>query len=282
MAPSVLLPSWLLLGSILLLCAVSSIYLLMKKVPGYYMHGYEAVYQLEKQKKKQEKKKKESFLDFLKNSIEGLLLIITNPYVLGIFSLVIFYEVIVVIFDFRFLLAADAASTSACGLALSYASYYIIMNSIGLFFVVFGTTPILRILGIRATLFVFPIIIVGMLIVTLFFPYTTVFFWVLVLLRALNYAFNHPTKEVLYIPTPKNIKFKAKAWIDGFGSRISKGTGSIFNLAVKGGASQSLIIFTSILFSLGLATAWIVVVFFLGKVLQNAISNKKVIGEEEA
>jgi len=103
-APQILLPSWLLLGSVLLFCAALCVYLLMKKVPGYYMHGYEAVYQLEKKKKRQEEKKvkKESVLKFLKNAIEGLLLIIKNPYVLGIFSLVIFYEVIVVIFDFRF------------------------------------------------------------------------------------------------------------------------------------------------------------------------------------
>ncbi|MCK4651072.1 hypothetical protein KAT08_02735 [Candidatus Babeliales bacterium] len=276
---NILLPNSLLIGSLLLFGAATCVYFLMKKVPGYLMHGYEAVYQMEKKKTHEEKKKK-GILNFLKESIEGLIIIIKNPYVLGIFSLVIFYEIIIVIFDFRVLIAANKICEKASTLTAYYCFYYFLMNSIGLVFAIFGTTPILRILGIRISLFIFPILSFGLLLITLLFPYASIFFWALVILRALNYALNHPTKEVLYIPTPKTIKFKSKAWIDAFGSRIAKGTGSVFNVALKGTA-PAFAILSSITLSLGLASAWIIVVYFLGKTLQNAIKNKEVIGKKE-
>jgi ATP:ADP antiporter, AAA family len=273
---SILLPNSLLIGSLLLFAAAGTIYFLMKKVPGYYMHGYEAVYQLEKKRGEENK----SLFKTLKSSIEGLILILKNPYVLGIFSLVLFYEVIIVIFDYRVLRAADTVNKSAGSLTAYYALYYLIMNLVGLVISFFGTTPILRLLGARVSLLIFPIVSMGILLTALFFPYAGVFFATLVGLRALNYALNHPTREVLYIPTTKDIKFKAKAWTDAFGSRISKGCGSVFNISLKQ-ATPAFALMYSLFFSLGLVSAWLVVVFFLGKTLQNAINNKTVIGQQD-
>src|SRR6202042_2883570 len=51
-----------------------------------------------------------------------------------------------------------------------------------------------------------------------------------VTLQAINYAFSWPLRESLYIPTVKEIKFKSKSWIDAFGSKFAKSTGSSFNL----------------------------------------------------
>ena len=64
---STLLPNSLLIGSFLLFGASLSIYFLIKKVPGYLMHGYEAVYQLEKRKEKEKK----SFIDSIKGAFSG-------------------------------------------------------------------------------------------------------------------------------------------------------------------------------------------------------------------
>ncbi len=279
---STLLPNSLLIGSILLFGASVSIYFLKKTVPGYYLHGYEAVYQMEKQKEKieEEKKEKKGFWKTLKSPLEGLFLIIKNPYVLGIFSLVLFYEIVIVIFDYHVLRAADVTYHTAGSLTAYYALYYLLMNTVGLVIAVLGTTPILRILGIRTTLFIFPFLSICILLTTLFFPSTITFFGALVALRALNYALNHPSREILYIPTTKNIKFKAKAWTDAFGSRIAKGCGSVFNLSLKG-LAPVFAIFYSLSFSLSLVSAWLIVVYFLGKTLQNAISNKQIIGKKE-
>ena len=273
---SVLLPNSLLIGSFLLFGAALSIYFLMRIVPGYYMHGYEAAYQVEKKKEKEKK----SLLETLKGSIEGLLIILKNPYVLGIFAIILFYEVIIVIFDYRVLRYADSIHKTAGSLTAYYALYYLLMNSVGLVIAFFGTTPILRLLGIRMSLFIFPVTCAIVLITTMIFPSSAVFFIALVLLRAINYALNHPTREVLYIPTTKDIKFKAKAWTDAFGSRMAKGLGSAFNISLKQ-ATPFFALMTSLSFSLGLTFAWLIVIYFLGKTLQNTIDTKTVIGEKE-
>jgi AAA family ATP:ADP antiporter len=271
-----LIPNALLFGSGTLFAAALSIYLLMRNVSGRYMHGYEEVYKLEKQKTTHSK----GFFNAVKNSFDGLWVIVKSPYVMGIFSLVIFYEVTIVIFDFWVVMYADTLHQSVGGLTGYYAFYYLVMNAIGLIVCLFGTTPALRFLGLRLSLFAFPLICFMFLLFTLLFPTAQVFFWVLVGLRAFNYALNHPTREILYIPTTKEIKFKAKAWTDAFGSRIAKSFGSVFNVMVKN-TSKAAAIFSSLTLTLGLASIWLVVVYLLGRKLQDAIDNKKVIGNKD-
>ena len=47
--------------------------------------------------------------------------------------------------------------------------------------------------------------------------------------KALGYSLNGPSREMLYVRTSEDIKFKAKSWIDMFGTRGAKATGSIVN-----------------------------------------------------
>lgn len=272
----IILPRALAVGSFLLFAAGFTIYLLVKKVSQDYMHGYEMVYQHEKLKKRETR----TVIDYIKSPIEGLILIIKNSYVLGIFSLVLFYEVIVVIFDYWVALSADAASKDVGNMTAFYASYYFLFNLIGLGISIFGTTPLLRVMGPRVSLFAFPLLCISMLLISFFFPSAIVFFWVLIGLRAFNYALNHPTREILYIPTTKDIKYKAKTWTDAFGSRIAKSFGSLVNVSLKG-ASPAVALLSSISLSLSFTAIWIVVVYFLGKTLQTALNTQRVIGEED-
>lgn len=53
-------------------------------------------------------------------------------------------------------------------------------------------------------------------------------------IQGLTYALNEPCKEMLYLPTSDAIKFKAKGWIDVFGSRVAKGVGSFVTLSSRG------------------------------------------------
>ena len=56
-------------------------------------------------------------------------------------------------------------------------------------------------------------------------------FMVMIIIKGLSYALNNPTKEVIYIPTTKDIRFKAKGWIESFGGRTAKAGGSVINAA---------------------------------------------------
>ncbi|MBS1987618.1 hypothetical protein JST56_01340 [Candidatus Dependentiae bacterium] len=272
-----LLPAALLVGCSMLLAAASCIYLLVKDVSDNFMHGYESAYQLETHKEAETKTVWQS----MKSSVDGLVLIIKNPYVLGIFSLVLFYEIMIVMIEYRVAINADAAHSTVGGLTGFYALYYLLMNAIGLIISLFGTTPLLRFFGIRASLFAFPLLCLGILLVTFVFPTEGIIFALFVGLRAFNYALNHPTREVLYIPTTKDIKFKAKTWTDAFGSRIAKSCGSIINVSLKG-LPQSFALCSTLLLSISFSSLWLIIVYFLGRTLQYAVDNKKVIGDDAA
>ncbi|MFH0898000.1 MAG: Npt1/Npt2 family nucleotide transporter [bacterium] len=273
-----MIPKIFLIGSFLLFAAAFMVYLLVKIVPESKMHGYEGVYQLEK--KREKKSRRMSFIQALIKPFDGLIIMVKKPYVLGIFALVFCYETIIVIFDYYLQLQVDQASSSIGSMTSYYALYYLMLNLVGLAISLLGTTPILRLFGIRLSLFVFPFFCLITLTIVLLFPSTWILFAVAVGLRAVNYAFNHPTREILYIPTTKDIKFKAKAWTDAFGSRIAKSTGSCVNLSMNA-LKPAAALFSSMSFCIGMTGLWIVVTFFLGKHLQHALDNKLIIGQND-
>ncbi len=273
-----LLPQALVVGSLLLFAAAYAIYYLVKKVPESKMHGYENAYQLEKHKQSE---KKSGFIQTVKNSFDGLRLMFKYPYVLGIFSMVMFYDTIIVILDYYVALLAHDSHPSIGGMTGFYARYYFLMNLIGLAIAFLGTTPMLRIFSIRYSLFVFPVLCFIILFFPFMFPYSWILTGTLIGLRALNYALNHPTREALYIPTTNDIKFKAKTWSDAFGSRIAKGTGSLINKMSSKYLGKSMALAASMGLSLGLTSIWIIVTYFLGRTLQNALDKKLVIGEDK-
>jgi AAA family ATP:ADP antiporter len=271
-----IIPNALFAGSLLLFAAAAVVHSLIKRVPDDYMHGYEASYRLEKGKSIADA----SIKSVIKSSVDGLLIMIKNPYVLGIFSLVMFYEIMSVIFDWWVALHADATMPSVGAMTAYYAFFYLIMNSIGLIISLFGTVPLMRYVGMRTALFIFPVLCFVFFAITYFFPTPAVFFMILVGLRSFNYALNHPTREILYIPTTKAIKFKAKTWTDAFGSRIAKSFGSIFNFSLKS-FSPTVVLVSSLGLICSLSFFWVIIVYFLGKTLQDAIDNKTVIGQED-
>ncbi|MFA6527629.1 MAG: Npt1/Npt2 family nucleotide transporter [Candidatus Babeliales bacterium] len=270
-----LLPGTLLVGSLFLMGAAFTIHKLITKVPDDYMHGYKATYKLETAQKEPHV---QTWKEWLCSPIDGLIIIAKNPYVLGIFSLIVFYEVVNVIFDYHVALEADALNKTVGGMTAYYAFYYFLINIVGLVISMLGTTPILRNLGFRLSLFIFPLLCMFLVTISIIFPVAGMVFFVSIGLRSFNYAFNHPTREILYIPTTKDIKFKAKAWSDAFGARMAKSFGSLFNVAMKG-AAPSFVLLSSVGLSLGLTSLWLIVVYFLGRTLQNAIDNKQVIGQ---
>jgi AAA family ATP:ADP antiporter len=93
----------------------------------------------------------------------------------------------------------------------------------------------------------------------------------IVLLKGLHYAFNQPVRETLYIPTSKDIKYKAKAWIDVVGMRGAKAVG--FQLAGFLGHASGIIGVVV----LGLLSLWTGVASVIGKKNEDAAAKNTVI-----
>ena len=263
-----LLPNALLAGCTLLIASVIAVNRLIKYVPHEQMQGY----------KNEAEEAEEITVTGMHGILDGLLSIIKYPYVAGITSLVLLYEIMIVILDYRVLLTADAAYSTAEALTQYYALQYMCMHGIGLFFVLFGTVPLQRLSNIRIALFAFPVISSLLVSATYFWPTPLCFFITLVMVRALNYAVNHPTRETLYIPTTKAIRYKAKAWTDAFGSRAAKAAGSVFNLITTSYGTVIISQLSAVVNAVIIGT-WLCVASGLGVAFVQTIEEKKIIGE---
>lgn len=272
---STLLPQALLVGCLLLFASIFAVAALVRIVPEHQMQGYKNEYE----NSDEEESEENSSQPGIDGILDGLLSIIKYPYVAGITSLVLLYEIMIVILDYRVLLTADAAYSTAESLTQYYALQYMCMHGIGLLFVLFGTVPLQRLSNIRVALFAFPLISSLLVSATYFWPTPFCFFITLVLVRALNYAVNHPTRETLYIPTTKAIRYKAKAWTDAFGSRLAKAAGSIFNI-ITNSYGTLVVSQLSAVVNAGIIGIWLFVASSLGVAFVKTVEEKKLIGEK--
>ena len=256
--------------SVVLLLVPLAVWLLRKKVAGWRLHGYEAVYEYQKDAEKNQEQP---------GLFSGLLLLIRNPYVFGIFSIIFFYEMVNTVLSLlriTYSLGDGFEQFSSRLFALTFG-----YHAVAFFIALFGTQALLRLLGERRCLILVPISIGVLLFAFLGIGTFGAFTFAFIAMRAINYAFFYPVRESLYIPTIKAIKFQSKAWIDAFGTKFSKGGGSLFNMLARyvlrsGGmaASQALHVgFFAIIIG-----AWIFVAHLMGKRYAKAIAKNEVIG----
>jgi AAA family ATP:ADP antiporter len=215
--------------------------------------------------------------------LEGLKLLLKHRYLIGIFAANFIYEVVVTIFDYNFKIAACSQYS---GVALSqYLSLYgSSVNVVSLACLILGISNVTRFLGVGVALAAMPVIVAGALFGFLTMNSLTFLFALMVGSKAINYALNGPALKQLYIPTTPDVKFKAQAWIETFGSRSSKQAGSLFNMTLAplqkafgalGGKSYYLTLSGFICFPL--LAFWLIVAIFLGRSFKKAIHENKVI-----
>jgi len=261
-----------LVSAILLLFAAAFLFRIIKSVPREDLHGYEAAYKASIKKKNDKKSKAGVF--------EGLRLMVAEPYVLGLFLMMSFFEIINIVFDYKMeVLMSISTGNSVHDMSKFMLFYTFSFQALSFFLALFGTTFFLRFVGVRLAIFVMPVSIIVLSLFLLISPSLSTIFIVLVVSRALNYGFNNPIREVLYVPTIKDVQFKSKAWIDSFGRTISKSSGSIINFFT---AFQSIGVQSAIMFSFVISISWIwlAIGYFMGKKYSITIEDNEVIGFE--
>ncbi len=191
---------------------------------------------------------------------EGLRLLFSQPYLLGILGIATLYEVIGTIIDYQMKFIADEVYHSTEKVTEFLGLYGQCANLLAFVFALVGTSYIIRNFGLRFSLIAFPIAVGAVICYVWFNPTLWVLFGAMVAIKGLSYALNNPCKEIMYIPTSKDVKFKAKSWIDGFGGRTSKAAGSSINAVFTNMAS---LMFYGSLISLGIVGVWILVAMYV-------------------
>ena len=259
-------------SSVLLMVVPLILYLLMKTVGGRFLHGYEAVYQVEKVKKREKEEKTGMW--------EGLWLLLKYPYVLGIFGMIYFYEVIATVLSYLRIGVAQADSHNIAAISASLFKMVFFVHFAGFFMSLFATSTLMKKLGERTCLMLVPLLS-GILLLYLMIETTPEsLIAAFIALKTVNYAFAWPVRESLYIPTIKDIKFKSKSWIDAFGSKFAKAGGSTFNIFASH-LSPALTLPAHSFFFAGIVAMWFLVAFLLGLRFDRAVARNEVIGLDE-
>lgn len=215
--------------------------------------------------------------------LEGLKLLMKHKYLLGIFAANFIYELVVTIFDFNFKIAA-AEQYSRVHLSHYLSLYATSVNIVSLSCLLLGISNVTRFLGVGVALAAMPVIVGLALFGFLSLDSLSFLFTLMVGAKAINYALNGPALKQLYIPTTPDVRFKAQAWIETFGSRASKEAGSIFNMllaplqkAFGAVAGRSYYLIASGCLGFPFLAFWFIVAIYLGRTFKNAVENKKVV-----
>jgi AAA family ATP:ADP antiporter len=214
---------------------------------------------------------------------EGLRLITNHAYLLGIFCVVVFPDILATIFDLHFGLVAEQQYPGVA-LAGYLGMYGSAVNGMTLLFLLLGINTITRKLGVGIALMLMSLIFAGALFGFIALDSINFLFALMVSIKAINYALSVPAIKQLYIPTMHDTRFKAQAWIEAFGPNTSKLSGSFFNMtlaplqsAFGKAAGKSFHILISSYFGFALVIVWICVAFGLGKIHKKAIDQNKVV-----
>lgn len=143
---------------------------------------------------------------------------------------------------------------------------------------ILGFSVLVHKIGVKFTLLVFPICLFISVIVINLTSSFYIIFTLVSLLKAMTYSLDEPVKELLYIPTTDDIKFKAKAWIDVFGARFAKALASVLTRFAYGDYKK-LKKLTEIP-TLFLSLVLIFIVWIVGVQFDKNIAKGIVVGEE--
>lgn len=219
--------------------------------------------------------------------LEGLKLLFSKSYLAGLFVVVAVYEVISTIVEFQMnMLIKKAYPASADGGAMfaTLDAYNgACVGILSFFFALFGASYFMRTFGLKFCLVSFPVMI-GITVIAVYSGFmlgatSTQLMWLsfgaVIVIKGLNYALNVPSKEVLYIPTSKDVKFKAKGWIDAFGNRTTKLLGATVTNPLS--KSITLLLSYGTVASLAIIACWIPVAIFVGNKFEKLQKENKII-----
>jgi len=219
--------------------------------------------------------------------LAGIKLLFTQPYLLGVFIVSTFYEIVKTIVDFQMKSQASLLPGMDFEVFLGWFGFW--TNMTAFLMALLGTSYIMKKYGLKFCVIVYPVIFAISMIALYVYHQTGpspenlcwATFGVMMLVTALSYAVNNPTKEMMYIPTSSDAKFKVKGITDTVGSRGSKAVGSAINNSLNVGATQAIkvanILAFGTLIGLGFIAVWLVAAFYVGTKNAQLVKDNQII-----
>ncbi len=195
---------------------------------------------------------------------EGARMVFRSRYLLSIVAIVGLYEMVSTTMDFQFK-STIAYYLDGPAISVHIATVQAISNGVSFFIQIFLTSLVMRRFGVGMALLVLPVMAlagsVGFLFTPLLFTGSALY----ICDNGFNNSINQSSKEVLDVPTTREEKYQAKAFIDMFVQRFAKALAVGLSLAIttlfEGFGSVRWFSLVTALILL----AWISIVRFAGK-----------------
>ncbi len=154
-------------------------------------------------------------------ALEGAKLVFKSRYLLAIAGIVGLYEIISTVADFQFT-ATIAHYLDGAAIGRQFSLIYTITNWVSMFVQLFLTSFIMTRFGLTAALMILPAAVAMGSGAFMVFPILWTGSFLNTADNGFSYSINQSAKETLYVPTTRDEKYKAKAFIDMFVQRFAK------------------------------------------------------------
>lgn len=166
--------------------------------------------------------------------------------------------------------AADAVAAGTAGgldekalIGKFYSDFFVVVNLAGLLLQLFAVSRVIKFAGVRVAILVLPVIALVGYGILAFFPILAAVRWAKTAENATDYSLQNTVRNVLFLPTTREEKYKAKQAIDSFfvraGDVLSAG------LVFVGTSLLSLQTQQFAMVNLALVAVWIVLAAMIGR-----------------
>jgi len=154
-----------------------------------------------------------------------------SPYLLSIVAIVGLYEIVSTILDFQF---TNTVTHYLEGPAIGqwFSNVYLVTNIVALLVQLLLTGFVMSRLGVHVALLVLPVAILAASTGFAALPILLIGSLLNTADNGFSYSINQSAKESLYVPTTKDEKYKAKAFIDMFVQRFAKAVAVVVSLGI--------------------------------------------------
>lgn len=163
-------------------------------------------------------------------ALEGAKLVFSSKYLLAIMGIIATYELVSNIIDFQLAATIEAQVQEDLAKDSFFALVGQLVGLVSIGVQLLLTAFVMKRFGIKVALLFLPVAVllgtVGFLVV----PGLLFVAMMSVSDNALNYSINQSAKEALYVPTSRDVKYKAKAFLDMFVQRAAKVVSVFLNL----------------------------------------------------
>ena len=161
-----------------------------------------------------------------------------------------------------------------------YADFFTVVNIAGLLLQLFVVSRVLKYLGVRAAIFVLPLIALGGYLVAAFYPLLSMVRWVKTAENATDYSLQNTVRQVLFLPTTREQKYKAKQAIDTFFVR----SGDVLSAVLVYVGTSVLTLSTGqfAMVNILLVCVWLVLAFLIGREHRKMVPDDREPREEPA